>query len=128
MFALLLNVYVNMNIFTENGCKYNMKYKQLQELKDFLSFINILIAFCFYSVMIIFNANYHELIKKFFTKQKPTQKMRFLMKIFFEMDGFSSIIRMFAVERQNVPSSWMVSLGLSSAKTLYEHHFAYLKT
>ncbi len=66
MFVLLLNVYVNMNVLAENGCKYNMKYKQLQELKDFLSFINILIAFCFYSVMIIFNANYHELIKKFF--------------------------------------------------------------
>ena len=74
MFALLLNVYVNMNVFAENSCKYNMKYKQLQELKDFLSFINILIAFCFYSVMIIFNANYHELIKNFLQNRSQLKK------------------------------------------------------
>gem|GEM_PF-3914626 len=51
-----------------------MKYKQLQELKDFLSFINILIAFCFYSVMIIFNANYHELIKNFLQNRSQLKK------------------------------------------------------
>ena len=47
MFVLLLNFYVNMIIFAENGCKYNLKFMLFQIYVDILSFINILIAFLF---------------------------------------------------------------------------------